>query len=90
MLTAIGSANRDERRCSDPDRFDIHRHADDHVACGFGRHFCGSHLARMEARIALNALLDRLPNMRLDSPDDCYVTGLAFRSPKRLTVRFDV
>ncbi|HVN85862.1 MAG TPA: cytochrome P450, partial [Candidatus Binatia bacterium] len=61
LLTAIGSANRDERHYPEPDRFDIHRHADDHVAFGFGRHFCvGSHLARLEARTAMNALLDRL------------------------------
>ncbi|HVN88036.1 MAG TPA: cytochrome P450, partial [Candidatus Binatia bacterium] len=74
----------------EPDRFDIHRHADDHVAFGFGRHFCvGSHLARLEARTAMNALLDRLRNLRLDSTDEAYMTGLAFRSPKRLRVCFD-
>jgi len=90
LMIAIGSANRDETRFSEPDRFDLHRNTDDHVAFGFGQHFCaGSHLARMEARIALNALLDRLPNLRLDRDASCRVVGLAFRSPDRLPVRFD-
>jgi cytochrome P450 len=91
LLTALGSANRDERRFADPDRFDIHRRIDEHVAFGFGRHFClGSHLARLEATTALNALFDRLPNLRLDPAHDCRVVGLAFRSPNRLPVRFGV
>ena len=90
MLTAIGSANRDEQHYDDPDRFDIHRRRDDHVAFGFGRHFClGSHLARLEATTALNALFDRLPNLRLDRSAECMVVGLAFRSPNRLPVLFD-
>ena len=89
VLTAIGSANRDEQQYADPDRFDIHRRRDDHVAFGFGRHFClGSHLARLEATIALNALFDRLPNLRLDRTQECGVVGLAFRSPNRLPVSF--
>jgi cytochrome P450 len=90
LLTALGSANRDERRFEQPERFDIHRRIDEHLAFGFGRHFClGSHLARLEATTALNALLDRLPNLRLESVDGAGIVGLAFRSPKRLPVRFD-
>jgi cytochrome P450 len=89
LLTAIGSANRDERRFADPDRFDIHRHIEEHVAFGFGQHFClGSHLARLEATTALNAMFDRLPNLRLDRSQECGVVGLAFRSPNRLPVHF--
>lgn len=91
LLTALGSANRDERRFADPDRFDMHRRIDEHVAFGFGRHFClGSHLARLEATTALNAIFDRLPNLRLDRSQECRVVGLAFRSPNRLPVHFDV
>lgn len=90
VLAALGAANRDERRFPSPDRFDIHRDASDHVAFGFGRHFClGSHLARLEARTAINAVFDRLPNLRLDRSYTPYVVGLAFRSPKRLPVLFD-
>ena len=87
---AIREANRDERHYADPDRFDLHRKNDDHLAFGFGSHFCaGSHLALLEARTALNALLDRLPNLRLDPDQESAVVGLAFRSPNRLPVRFD-
>jgi len=90
ILTALGSANRDERHYRDPGRFDIHRRPEDHVAFGFGRHFClGSHLARLEATAALNAIFERLPNLRLDGTQEARVVGLAFRSPDRLPVRFD-
>ncbi len=89
LSVVVGSANRDERHFPDPDRFDIRRQNDDHVAFGLGPHFCaGSHLARLEARIALTALLDRLPNLRLDPGQSCRVVGLAFRSPDRLPVLF--
>ena len=90
-MLSIGSANRDETQFADPDRFDIHR-ADktELLAFGFGEHFClGSHLARLEARIAVSAMLDRLPNLRLAPDANCRVVGLAFRSPNRLPVRFD-
>ena len=91
MTIAIGSANRDEGAFADPDRFDLHRRTDDHVAFGFGQHFCaGSHLARLEGRIAVNTVLDRLRNLRLDAAQDAKIVGLAFRSPSRLPVRFDV
>lgn len=90
LSVTVGSANRDEQHFPDPDRFDLYRKNDDHLAFGFGAHFCaGSHLALLEARTALNALLDRLPNLRLDPDPECHVVGLAFRSPNRLPVRFD-
>jgi cytochrome P450 len=90
ILVALGSANRDEGRYAEPQRFDINRRADDHLAFGFGRHFCvGSHLARLEATVALNALLDRLPNLRLDPSQSCQIVGLAFRAPDRLPALFD-
>jgi cytochrome P450 len=90
VMMAIGSANRDESHFEDPDRFDLHRaNAGDHVAFGFGEHFClGSNLARLEAKIAVNALLDRLPNLRLAPDEPCRIVGLAFRSPDRLPVLF--
>ena len=84
----IASGNRDEDHYENPDVFDLDRRADDHLAFGFGRHHClGYHLARLEARLALSAMLDRFPDLRLD-PDapPPTITGLAFRSPKALPV----
>jgi cytochrome P450 len=90
ILVALGSGNRDESHYEEPDRFDMHRRAEDHLAFGFGQHFCvGSHLARLEARTALNAILDRLPGLRLRPGADAGVVGMAFRSPPSLPVRFD-
>jgi cytochrome P450 len=90
MVTVIiGSANRDEEHYERPDDWELDRHAEDHLSFGFGRHHClGYHLARLEARLALEAMLDRLPGLRLD-PDapPPQIQGLAFRSPKTLRVR---
>ena len=92
MVSAIlGSANRDETHFPNPDTFDLDRRDERHLSFGFGRHFClGSHLARLEARTALGALLDRMPHLRID-PDapPPTITGLAFRSPQALPVRTD-
>ncbi len=85
----LGSANRDPRKFELPDIFDIDRDNDDHLGFGFGRHFCaGSHLARLETRTAVNAILDRLVNLRPDSDRASRIVGLAFRSPDRLPVLF--
>jgi cytochrome P450 len=88
---AIGAANRDETRYVEPDRFDIFRDPQQHIAFGFGPHMClGMHLARMETRVAIEALLDRLPGLRLDPDgDDPHIHGQIFRSPTSLPVRFD-
>ena len=91
VLVATGSADRDETRYDDPDAWDLHRPPKPHLAFGTGRHQClGMHLARLELRIALDAILDRLPNVRLD-PDapSPRITGFAFRSPPALRVLFD-
>jgi cytochrome P450 len=88
ISVVVASANRDEEHYDHPDVFDLDRRADDHLAFGFGRHHClGYHLARLEARLALTALLDRLPAVRLDpAATPPTITGLAFRSPKSLPV----
>jgi len=90
MVSAmIGPANHDPDHYPDPDRFDIHRHADDHLSFGLGKHFClGYHLARLEVLTAVRAVLDRLPNVRLDPSQESYIQGVSFRSPNRLPVLF--
>ena len=86
-----GSANRDPARFADPDRFDIFRAQGRHMAFAYGPHVCiGQHLARLEMSRALNALLDRLPNLRLD-PDfpPPRVVGFNSRAPQAIHVLFD-
>jgi cytochrome P450 len=91
VVVATGSANHDEARYDDGDVWDLDRPAQAHLAFGTGRHQClGMHLARLELRIGLGALLDRLPGLRLDpEADPVAVEGLAFRSPPTLPVLFD-
>jgi cytochrome P450 len=90
VALSLGAANRDPACFADPDAFDIFRDARQHVAFGDGPHMClGMHLARLETRVLLNAVLDRLPNLRLDpGADDPHVHGLVFRSPPSLPVLF--
>lgn len=89
LLVALGSANRDERRFANPDAFQLERRPVDHLAFGYGRHFCaGSHLARLEARLAVRALLRRVPRLRLAPDATQGIVGLAFRSPSALPVVF--
>jgi cytochrome P450 len=67
ILLLNASGNRDERKFSDPDRFDIHRTIDHHLAFGYGTHFClGAALARLEGRVALDEVLTRFPTWEVD------------------------
>jgi cytochrome P450 len=90
VMPVLGSANREEGRYPDPDRFDIFRTPEAHVSFGLGVHVClGMNLARLEMRVALNLLLDRLPGLRLDpAGDDPHIRGHVFRSPTALPVLF--
>jgi cytochrome P450 len=90
VSVSVAAANRDPTRYPDPDRFDPTRRNIAHLTFGGGPHLClGMHLARMEAAVAINALLDRLPDLRLDSNvPPPHVVGVAFRSPATLPVEF--
>ena len=87
---SIAAANRDPARYPDPDRFDPTRTNIAHLTFGAGPHLClGAHLARMETTVAVNALLDRLPDMRLDASERTpTITGVAFRSPAAVPIEF--
>ena len=85
----IGSANHDERYWDNAEEFDIFRAPRQHLAFAWGPHMClGLHLARMETRVALTQILDRLPNLRLDPEAEApFITGAMFRAqrpPRRL------
>ena len=71
------------------DRFDPDRRAlEKSLVFGHGPHFClGAQLARAELRIALGALAERLPSMRLEDPADVETTGAILRGPRRVVVR---
>jgi cytochrome P450 family 142 subfamily A polypeptide 1 len=71
LLLLYPSANRDEAVFEDPFRFDIRRTPNEHVAFGFGPHFClGANLARLELTIILDEMLDRLPTLELADPTE--------------------
>lgn len=90
LLPSPGSGDRDARHFADPDTWNPDREMQPHLAFGTGRHQClGMHLARAEMATALEAVLDRLPDVRLDPdhpPPD--IVGFAFRGPDHLHVRF--
>jgi cytochrome P450 len=91
MLLLTGSANRDETRWPHADAWDLDRPERPHLGFGWGRHLClGMHLARLELRVGIATLLERLPGLRLD-PDAAppRILGTAFRGPERIDVVFD-
>jgi cytochrome P450 len=91
ILVLLGSANRDERKFPDPDCFDIGRNPPDHVGFGYGIHYClGAPLARLEGRMALEALLFACPPFTRMCE---YVPRMAtylVRGPQALPLRFAI
>ena len=89
VLVSLASADRDPDRFTDPDTFDIRRESRGHVAFGHGLHHClGAPLARVEAPIAISALLERMPGLRLDADRLEWRPNMAFRGVKALPVAF--
>lgn len=87
----LGAANRDPARWDAPDEWQLDRTVAGHMTFALGPHSClGRHLAREEMTVALNAILDRLPNLRLDPDAPApFITGLEHRGPSALPVLFD-
>ena len=84
-----GSANRDETRWPDSNKFDIRRARQAHIAFAGGIHSClGMHLARVETRAMLNSLFDRVTDLELVPDEDTRIVGRIFRSPINLPVTF--
>jgi len=82
------SANRDEEQFAHPDRFDVSRTPNEHVAFGYGEHFClGAHLARLQMRVMFEEVLRRIPDLELAGPPERlrsnFVAGI-----KHMPVRF--
>lgn len=83
----IASANRDPTIFPDPDRFDIGRHPNPHVAFGAGIHFClGVTLARLEGQEVFRGLAERFPEFHLETEALEYQPSIQFRSLKSLPV----
>jgi cytochrome P450 len=91
VTVSLAGANRDPAVFADPDRFDVRRpNARLQLAFAHGPHHCiAAHLARLETRIALRQLLQRLPGLRLDPERPATPEGLVFRKPPTLHVRWD-
>jgi len=92
LMITMTSANRDEQVYADGDRWNPDREQPvPHMAFGWGRHLClGMHLARLEMRVALRAILERLGGLRLDpDADSPLIRGVAFRGPEELHVVWD-
>jgi cytochrome P450 len=90
MQMAYGAANRDPDHYEEPERFDVNRGATDYMSFGFDRHLClGRHLALIEGEIAIAALIERFPKLRLaDGFTPQYHHSLSLRALKSLPLVF--
>jgi cytochrome P450 len=87
VMPFIGAADRDPAQFPDPDRLDIGRTDNRHIAFGWGIHFClGAPLARIEGQIAINALVQRFPKLALATPNPEFRESLTLRGLKSLPV----
>jgi cytochrome P450 len=91
VIAVMAAANRDPERFPEPDRFDVARTDNRHLAFGYAAHFCfGAPLARMEGQVAFAALLRRFENIQLEPQDLAWRTNLGLRGLTSLKVSFDV
>ena len=89
VIASMGAANRDPQRFADPDRLDLGREDNRHLAFGWASHFCfGAPLARMEGQIAFGAILRRMPDLQLAPQELEWRTNLGLRGLTRLDVTF--
>ena len=89
VIAVMGAANRDPERFPDPDRLDLGRRDNRHVAFGWAGHFCfGAPLARIEGQVAFETLLRRLPDLRLEPAPLAWRENLGLRGLKSLPVTF--
>ena len=89
VLAVIASANRDEQAFADPDRLDLTRENNKHLSFGLGAHYCvGAPLARLEGQIAIQTLVERLPNLHLATAPQAlrWRPGLTVRGLEALPV----
>jgi pimeloyl-[acyl-carrier protein] synthase len=91
VIAVMGAANRDPERFPDPDRLDISRQDNRHVAFGWAAHFCfGAPLARIEGQIALETMIRRLPRLALEGDSLTWRSNLGLRGLTALPVKFGV
>jgi len=91
VIVVMGAANRDPEQFPDPDRLDLGRKENRHLAFGWAAHFCfGAALARIEAQTAFEALFRRLPNLQLEPGPLEWRENLGLRGLKALPVKFDI
>jgi len=89
VVAVMGAGNRDPERFPDPDRLDITRQDNRHLAFGWAAHFCfGAPLARIEGQIAFEAILRRMPDLALEPAPLVWRTNLGLRGLKALPVTF--
>jgi pimeloyl-[acyl-carrier protein] synthase len=90
LFLMIGAANRDPEQFSDPDKLDITRQENPHLAFGKGTHFClGAALGRLEAQIAINTIVRRFNNLRLDTDHIEWHENPSLRGMKSMPVAFN-
>src|SRR5579859_1604119 len=90
VIAVMAAANRDPARFSDPDRFDIARDDNRHLAFGYAAHFCfGAPLARLEGQVVFESLLRRFPTFHLEPQELIWRTNLGLRGLTSLKIGFE-